>query len=193
MIKSIFGIVILSIFVINNVFCNSNNLINDLLKTGKHHTLVKVIENNPLFLSLLNNNIKSTFYVPTDQAFRAMPKTFKNDISNNNTKVTTKLILSHIFSGDSTSIDEDNQNMVLSLDGSLYYIYDHDDLFVKDIVLRGETFKSGFYTLIPTDCVMFLQPSTNDKRLDEKIRDKYKLTTCCLQSEQEFKEFYAGL
>ena len=50
---------------------------------------------------------------------------FKNDIKENNIKVTTKLILSHIYSGDSLAKDNVNNNgMVLSLDGSIYYTYE---------------------------------------------------------------------
>ena len=45
-----------------------------------------------------------------------MPEFFKNDIKQNNIKVTTKLILSHIYSGDSLEKDNVNNNgMVLSL------------------------------------------------------------------------------
>ena len=35
-----------------------------------------------------------------------MPNSFKTDLKNNNIKLTTKLILSHIFSGD--SLEKDN-------------------------------------------------------------------------------------
>ena len=40
---------------------------------------------------------------------------------------------------------------------------------------------------------MFLQQSSKDKRLDIEIREKYVLTTCCLQTDIEFNEFYKGL
>tara|TARA_A100001015_G_C14609800_1_gene563769 strand:+ start:62 stop:649 length:588 start_codon:yes stop_codon:yes gene_type:complete len=180
--------------ITSHLISKSNNLINDLLKTGKHDTFARIIERSPLFLSILNNSINSTIYAPTDQAFEDMPDLFLKDIEKNNTKVVTKLILSHIFKGDSLNENKDKNNtMVLTLDGSLYFTYDSGDLFIKDIVSRGEKFVSGFYKIIPTDCVMFLQPSTNDIRLDKKIREKYKFTTCCLQTKQELEEFYTGL
>ena len=123
-----------------------------------------------------------------------MPDIFKNDIKQNNTKVTTKLILSHIYSGDSLAKDNVNNNgMVLSLDGSIYYTYEVGDLFVKDIVIQGEPFIADNFRVIPVECVMFLQQSSKDRRLDSKIREKYSLTTCCLQTELEFKEFYKDL
>ena len=108
--------------------------------------------------------------------------------------MTTKLILSHIFSGDSLKKDNvRNDGMVLSLDGSIYYTYKVGDLFVKDIVIQGEPFISNNFRVIPVECVMFLQQSSKDKRLDIEIREKYALTTCCLQTDIEFNEFYKGL
>ena len=123
-----------------------------------------------------------------------MPDIFKNDIRQNNIRVTTKLILSHIYSGDSLAKDNANNNgMVLSLDGSIYYTYEVGDLFVKDIVIQGEPFKADNFRVIPVECVMFLQQSSNDRRLDSKIREDYSLTTCCLQTDLEFEEFYKDL
>ena len=83
--------------------------------------------------------------------------------------------------------------MVLTLDGSLYYTYKSNDLYVKDIVVKGKSFKVGTYTVIPVDCVMFLQQSSNDYRLDKAIQDKYKFTSCCLQTPQEYEVFIKGL
>ena len=98
----------------------------------------------------------------------------------------------HIFSGDNLDSNKD-EGMVLTLDGSLYYTYKSNDLYVKDIVVKGKSFKVGTYTVIPVDCVMFLQPSSKDKRLDIEIRQKYSLTSCCLQTEVELEDFYKGL
>ena len=81
----------------------------------------------------------------------------------------------------------------MSLDGSIYYTYEIGDLFVKDIVIQGNSFLSGSFRVIPVDCVMFLQPSSKDKRLDIQIREKYSLTSCCLQTKIEFDDFYKGL
>ena len=122
-----------------------------------------------------------------------MPKRFKNDINLNNVKVTSKLILSHIFSGDTLADKKNKEGIVLSLDGSIYYTYKLGDLFVKDIVVQGTPFLSGNYRVIPVNCVMFLQPSSKDKRLDNEIQKKYSLTSCCLQDSKEFAEFYENL
>ena len=150
----------------------SKNLITELEGTGKHSTFIHILENNPLFLSLINNSVKSTIFAPTDEAFKKMPNSFKRDIKQNNIKVTTKLILSHIYSGDSLAKENlKNDGMVLSLDGSIYYTYEVGDLFVKDIIIQGEPFIVDNFRVIPVECVMFLQQSSKDRRLEHVFLD----------------------
>ena len=186
-------LLLVSIFLIINKFsyANNENLISVLEQTGKHNSFIGILENNPLFMSIINNTLPSTIYAPTDEAFGLMPKEFKDKIKNNDIKYTTKIILTHLFGGD--NVNNKGSDMVLTLDGSLYYTYDAEDLFVKDIVVQGEFLKTDFYTIIPVNCVMFLQQSSKDKRLDKIIQDKYKFTSCCLQTEEEYKEFIKGL
>ena len=81
----------------------------------------------------------------------------------------------------------------MTLDGSLYYTYDTKDLFVKDIIVQGKVSSAGNFTIIPVDCVMFLQQSSKDYRLDKAIQDKFRFTTCCLQSVEEYEAFKKGL
>ena len=190
--KKNFLTILMFLFLLPNLY--AKNLIKNLEAIGQHNTFISILENNPLFLSIINNSVNSTIFAPTDEAFKKMPNSFKTDLKNNNIKVTTKLILSHIFSGDSLEKDNaKNKGMVLSLDGSIYYTYEVGDLFVKDIIIQGEPFKVDNFRVIPVECVMFLQQSSKDKRLDSKIREKFELTTCCLQTELEFNEFYKDL
>ena len=121
-----------------------------------------------------------------------MPDSFMREINNNNIKYTTKIILTHIFNGNSLETNK-NEGLVLTLDGSLYYTYDTKDLFVKDIVVQGRVKSAGNFTIIPVDCVMFLQQSSKDYRLDKAIQDKYKFTSCCLQTPEEYEAFKKGL
>ena len=186
-------ILILSLLLTSKVSLPSDeNLIKSLSNTGNHKTFIRILENSPLFLSLVNNTVSSTIYAPTDKAFSLMPDSFMREINNNNIKYSTKIILTHIFSGNSLEINKD-EGLVLSLDGSLYYTYDTKDLFVKDIVVQGKVTSAGNFTIIPVDCVMFLQQSSKDYRLDKAIQDKYKFTTCCLQTSEEYEAFKEGL
>lgn len=186
-------IFILSILLFTNFTMSSEtNLIKSLSNTGNHKTFIRILESSPLFLSLVNNTVSSTIYAPTDKAFSLMSDSFMKEINNNNIKYTTKIILTHIFSGNSLETNKD-EGLVLTLDGSLYYTYDTKDLFVKDIIVQGKVSSAGNFTIIPVDCVMFLQQSSNDYRLDKAIQDKYKFTTCCLQTPEEYQAFKKGL
>ena len=193
-IKSALKVILIFIILLINNLCISSetNLIKSLSNTGQHKIFIGILENSPLFLSLVNNSISSTIYAPTDKAFSLMPNSFMNKIKNNNIKYTTKIILTHIFSGNSLDSNKD-EGLVLSLDGSLYYTYDAKDLFVKDIVVQGKVTTAGNFTIIPVDCVMFLQQSSKDYRLDKAIQEEYKLTTCCLQTPEEYEVFKKGL
>ena len=193
-IKSAIKVILIFIILLINNLCISSetNLIKSLSNTGQHKTFIGILENSPLFLSLVNNSISSTIYAPTDKAFSLMPSSFMNKIKNNNIKYTTKIILTHIFSGNSLDSNKD-EGLVLSLDGSLYYTYDAKDLFVKDIVVQGQVTTAGNFTIIPVDCVMFLQQSSRDYRLDKVIQEEYKFTTCCLQTPEEYEVFKKGL
>ena len=193
-IKSALKVILIFIILLINNLCISSetNLIKSLSNTGQHKTFIGILQNSPLFLSLVNNSISSTIYAPTDKAFSLMPNTFMNEIKNNNIKYTTKIILTHIFSGNSLDAKKD-EGLVLSLDGSLYYTYDAKDLFVKDIVVQGKVTTAGNFTIIPVDCVMFLQQSSRDYRLDKAIQEEYKFTTCCLQTPEEYEVFKKGL
>ena len=186
-------ILMLSILLTSKVSLSSEtNLIKSLSNTGNHKIFIRILESSPLFLSLVNNTVSSTIYAPTDKAFSLMPDSFMREINNNNIKYTTKIILTHIFSGNSLETNK-NEGLVLTLDGSLYYTYEREDLFVKDIVVQGKVTSAGNFTIIPVDCVMFLQQSSKDYRLDKAIQDKYKYTSCCLQTPEEYAIFKKSL
>ena len=171
----------------------SNDLINELNRTGRHTEFIKLLQGSPLLPSILNNKVKATMYAPTNKAFYNADMQIKENINKQNSKVTTKIILSHIFSGDNLTTEKNSEGMVLTLDGSIYFTYEVGDLFVKDIVIQGEPFFSNNYTIIPVDCLMYIQPSSKDIRIDKKIQEEYRYTSCCLENNQEVKDFLGSL
>ena len=111
-------IFILTILLFTKLSLSSEtNLIKSLSNTGNHKTFIRILESSPLFLSLVNNTVSSTIYAPTDKAFLLMPDSFMKEIDNNNIKYTTKIILTHIFSGNSLETNKD-EVLILMLDGS---------------------------------------------------------------------------
>ena len=39
------------------------------------------------------------------------------------------------------------------------------------------------------DCVMYVQPSSDDDRLTQEIKEKYPITSCCMHNEAEINSF----
>ena len=39
------------------------------------------------------------------------------------------------------------------------------------------------------DCIMYVQPSSDDDRLTQEIKDKYPITSCCMHNEAEINSF----
>ena len=92
--KKTFLISLLLSFLLTNSYCNS--LIKKLEATRKHGTFINILK-VILYFYLLLIIVLYLLFAPTDAAFDKMPESFKKDIKQNNIKVTTKLILSHIF------------------------------------------------------------------------------------------------
>ena len=96
------------LFSFTLISSENSSLIKDLSKTGMHNTFISILENNPLFLPLINNTVKSTIYAPTDKAFEKLPKNFIEKITSNNIKYTTKIIMTHIFGGNNLEANSES-------------------------------------------------------------------------------------
>ena len=99
----------------------------------------------------------------------------------------------HYFMGSLETLAEGQEMTSVNIDGDLVRIYQAKDLFVKDMVVRKDAIRVGNSTIVPTDCVMFLQPSSTDYRLTPADREKFPITTCCLRTEAEVSQFLKGL
>ena len=53
----------------------------------------------------------------------------------------------------------------VELNGEKVKIFSNSDLFVKDVVHQNFHLENDEFTIIPVECVMFLQLSTDDRRL----------------------------
>ena len=72
-------------------------------------------------------------------------------------------------------------------------IYKNEDLFVKDMVIINKDIEINNGLVRSVDCVMFVQPSKDDIRLDSETRNIYSITSCCLRTEEEVKLFLSTI
>ncbi len=174
---------------------NNVSILAELKNTNNHKILVNIIEKS-LFLNFFDSqdDVARTIYAPTDYAFSKLSPKIMEKILNNEKKLIVKFIMMHIFAGNSL-----DQNVIktidlkISLDGSVVLLNENRDVFIKDIVIRKKPTFIKNTTIIPIDCVMYLQPSLTDKRLDQALVSKYEHTTCCLQDKKEVDSFLSEL
>ena len=53
------------------------------------------------------------------------------------------------------------------------------------MVEEGSILDSKEFTIVPVGCVMFIQPSFSDNRLNDKQKDESLITSCCLLTDEE--------
>ena len=72
-------------------------------------------------------------------------------------------------------------------------IYQGDDLYVKDMVITEKDLNVDNGIIHSIECVMFVQPSVEDKRLDLETRNKYSITSCCMRTDLEVDMFLSDV
>ena len=60
---------------------------------------------------------------------------------------------------------------------------------MKDVVNQDFHLEKDEYTIIPVECVMFLQLSSDDRRLSEEEKKSSIVTSCCLLTDNEIEIF----
>ena len=134
---------------------------------------------------------KKIVYIPDNKAFEDIPEKLKNIIwSDSGVDLAKKIVKTHFYSDNVKSVFMDPRKKVtvierLELNNELIRIYSNSDLFVKDMVEEGRVLEEKTFTIVPVGCVMFIQPSYSDNRLNQVQKDKSLITSCCLLTEKE--------
>jgi len=167
-------------------------MVKALKETGNHTILLEAIKKAKL-TKLFNTEtiIPRTLYAPDDNAFKNLPATlYKVLFESSDSKALRKLLLNHIFAGKHEGKKVKATGMVsVNLDGKILKIYKDENLYVKDMVAIKTDISVKNGIIHSVGCVMFVQPSIEDKRLDIETRNTYSITSCCLKTEEEVKMF----
>ena len=163
--------------------------------------IVATIRENPnlsIFYSYINNTELEatlqqkfpwnwTIFVPNNKAFDALPKKVHDQILSD-TSLRKMLILDHILIGQKSSIDlNSNITEEITVSNKPIQLYKRGSLFVKDMVVVNENTSSDNGVIHEINCVMFVQPSQEDDRLTKVQKDKFPITSCCMQTENEIE------
>jgi uncharacterized surface protein with fasciclin (FAS1) repeats len=167
-----------------------------LQKTGKHSILIAAIKSSGLE-KLFNEESKvpRTLYAPNDDAFNKLPKAMSDELfEKNNIKALRKLLLNHVFAGTHSEENvKSSGTLTVNLDGKILKIYQGDDLYVKDMVITEKDINVQNGIIHSIECVMFVQPSVEDKRLDLETRNKFSITSCCMRTDLEVDMFLSDV
>ena len=161
--------------------------------------IVEIIRENPnysTFYSYINNTELEatlqqkfpwnwTMFVPNNKAFEALPKKVYDQILSD-TSLRKMLILDHILIGQKTSGNL-NSKMTeeITVTNKSIQLYKRESLYVKDMVVVNENTSADNGVVHEINCVMFVQPSQEDDRLTRLQKDKFPITSCCMQTDNE--------
>lgn len=125
-----------------------------------------------------------TIFAPSNEAFNSLPKKLENEILTNDF-LSQNLFMDHILAKYKTSEKIKTFSKEVTISNKSIELYNSADLYVKDMVVTKKDLiaKDGVVHIV--DCIMFVQPSSQDSRLDEKVVKKFPITSCCMRKDNE--------
>lgn len=132
-----------------------------------------------------------TIFAPNNDAF----KKFKKEYSLlDNEYFRKNLIMDHIMIGNFSS-DNLNETIIIekTVSNKSLSLHKKDELYVKDMVVIEKDIKATNGIVHSIGCIMFVQESATDTRLSKEIKEKYPITSCCMQEEKEITAWKSSL
>ena len=121
-----------------------------------------------------------TVFVPENEAFKRLPPAIKSRIETDEI-FRRSLITSHLVLGANVSADGiGTGNQLTTASGLLLDLIQKDQLYVKDVVVTKRDLVGSNGVIHLVECVMYVQPSQNDDRLDSQTKSAFASTACCL-------------
>ncbi len=199
-IKKIIIILLIFFNFINNSVSNENVEILDYLKESNEYTYFYKLIKKAKFEKLLKEEyrFKKVLYLPNNEAFEQLPIRLQKYIwDENDNSAAKKIIKTHLYAGSIKEVFKDpNKKVViinrLEINGEKVKIYSNSDLFVKDMINKKDLIIKKNIQIVPVSCVMYLQPSFTDERLNDEARKKSLVTSCCMLSDKEINNFMKG-
>ena len=136
--------------------------------------------------NLLNQNLPWdwTIFAPNNDAFEKAPEILNREILSNKF-FSQNLFMDHILAKNKKSKDIDELTTEITISNKSVQLYKTKNLHVKDMVVVKEDLKAENGVIHIVDCIMFVQPSFQDERLDEKTKEQFPITSCCFQKKSE--------
>ena len=126
-----------------------------------------------------------TIYAPSNKAFKDIPHELEEQILSD-TYFTKRLFTDHILAKEVVSSKLTDQiTTELTVSNKPVELYKSESLFIKDVVIIKEDLIASNGVIHIIDCIMFIQPSFQDDRLNSAQRESFPITSCCMQTSDE--------
>ena len=166
---------------------------------SKEQSVYDIISNNPN-LSIFKNYLDKTglddvlkkkipydwtIYAPSNKAFKNIPNELGEQILSD-TYFTKRLFTDHILAKEVVSSELTDQITIeLTVSNKPVELYKSESLFIKDVVIVMEDLIASNGVIHIIDCIMFIQPSSQDDRLSPVQKESFPITSCCMQTSDE--------
>ena len=126
-----------------------------------------------------------TIYAPSNKAFENTPKQLEKLILKD-IDYSKRLLTDHILTKEILASDFTEQiTTEVTVSNKPIKLYRSENLFVKDVVIVKEDIIAENGVIHIIDCIMFIQPSSQDSRLSLSQKDSFPITSCCMQTDNE--------
>ena len=130
-----------------------------------------------------------TIFAPSNNAFKNASSRLKSDVLGDDF-YSKNIFMDHIMTGHTTSLDVNEEiSTQITVSNKPLQIYKSKKLHVKDMVVIQENLMANNGVIHMIDCIMYVQPSADDKRVPDDLAKNFPITSCCMQSEKEIKSF----
>ena len=170
----------------SDLFSKENNLYDIISKNSNLSTFKDYLDKTGLD-NVLQKKIPYnwTVYAPSNKAFENTPKELEKLILKDNS-YSKRLFTDHILTKEILASDLTEQiTTELTVSNKPVKLYRSENLFVKDVVVVKEDIIAENGVIHIIDCIMFIQPSSQDSRLSPSQKDSFPITSCCMQTDNE--------
>lgn len=179
-------IILFCIFLLLNKTEVNSKSINDLIEDNPELSTFRDFLDETGLYNLLNQDLPWdwTIFAPNNDAFEKAPEILNREILSNKF-FSQNLFMDHILAKNKKSKDIDELTTEITISNKSVQLYKTKNLHVKDMVVVKEDLKAENGVIHIVDCIMFVQPSFQDERLDEKTKELFPITSCCFQKKAE--------
>ena len=130
-----------------------------------------------------------TIFAPSNKAFRNASENLTEEILEDEF-YSKNILMDHLMTGHTTSLDVGEKiSTQITVSNKPIQIYKSKRLYVKDMVVVDENLMGNNGVVHVIDCIMFVQPSSDDDRVSEELEEDFPITSCCMRENKEIESF----